>query len=152
MTRLTRIKPVTRTDARRLRREMTDAERLQGGQLRQRPIAGLKFCRQHPLGRFIVDFVCIEAGLVIEVDGGQHGERQPADEVRTAWLDSQGYRVLRFWNNEVLQNIDGVREAIWTELRGHGTSPPETPDDKPAPPGRREIRRGCGPLREPRGR
>ena len=134
MTRLIWIKPVTRTDARRLRREMTDAERLQWGQLRQRPMAGLKFRRQHPLGRFIVDFVCIEAGLVIEVDGGQHGERQPADEVRTAWLDSQGYRVLRFWNNEVLQNIDGVREAIWTQLQGHGTSPPETPDHKPVPP------------------
>jgi very-short-patch-repair endonuclease len=134
MTRLTRIKPATRTKARRLRREMTDAERLLWGQLRQRQIAGLKFRRQHPLGGFIVDFVCIEAGLVIEVDGGQHGERQCEDEARTAWLNSQGYRVLRFWNNEVLQNLDGVREAIWTELQGHGKSPADTPDDKPFPP------------------
>jgi very-short-patch-repair endonuclease len=134
MTRLTRIKPATRTNARRLRCEMTDAERLLWGQLRQRQIAGLKFRRQHPLGSFIVDFVCIEAGLVIEVDGGQHGERQPADEARTAWLNSQGYRVLRFWNNEVLQNLDGVREAIWTELQGHGKGPPKTPDEKPVPP------------------
>ena len=123
MTRLTRIKPATRTNARRLRREMTDAERLLWAQLRQRQVAGLKFRRQHPLGSFIVDFVCIEARLVIEVDGGQHGEWQPADEARTAWLNSQGYRVLRIWNNEVLQNIDGVREAIWTETQADREGP-----------------------------
>jgi very-short-patch-repair endonuclease len=106
-----------------MRREMTDAERLLWSQLRQRQVAGLKFRRQHPLGSFIVDFACIEAGLVIEVDGGQHDERQPADEARTAWLNSQGYRVLRFWNNEVLDNLDGVREAIWTALQGDGDGP-----------------------------
>jgi very-short-patch-repair endonuclease len=95
---------------------MTDAERLLWRHLRQRQMAGLKFRRQHPLGRFIVDFVCIEAALVIEVDGGQHGEREAEDAARTAWLNSQGYRVLRFWNNEILDNIDAVRQAVWNLL------------------------------------
>ncbi len=118
MKRLARIKPSTKANVRDLRREMTDAERLLWRHLRRRQVEGLKFRRQHPLGRFIVDFVCIEAALVIEVDGGQHGERQAQDAARTAWLNRQGYRVLRFWNNEVLNDIDAVRQAIWNELTG----------------------------------
>ncbi len=117
MKRLARIKPSTKANVRDLRREMTDAERLLWRHLRRRQVEGLKFRRQHPLGRFIVDFVCIEAALVIEVDGGQHGERQAQDAARTAWLNRQGYRVLRFWNNEVLNDIDAVRQAIWSELK-----------------------------------
>jgi very-short-patch-repair endonuclease len=117
MKRLARIKPSTKANARDLRRGMTDAERLLWRHLRRRQVEGLKFRRQHPLGCFIVDFVCIEAALVIEIDGGQHGERLAQDAARTAWLNRQGYRVLRFWNNEVLDNIDAVRQAIWSELR-----------------------------------
>jgi very-short-patch-repair endonuclease len=78
---------------------------------------GFKFRRQHPLGRYILDFVCLEAGLVIELDGGQHAERQSEDAARTAWLEKQGFNVLRFWNNEVMGNLDGVREVILSQLR-----------------------------------
>ena len=87
-----------------------------GGTYVQRQAEGLKFRRQHPVGRFIVDFVCPEANLIIEVDGGQHSEHASADCARPDWLKSQGYRVVRFWNNEVLTNIDGVMEAIRGEL------------------------------------
>lgn len=118
MKRLVRIKPSTKANARDLRRDMTDAERLLWRHLRRRQVEGLKFRRQHPIGCFIVDFVCIEAALVIEVDGGQHGERQEQDAARTIWLNRQGYRVLRFWNNDVLDDIDAVRQAIWDELTG----------------------------------
>ena len=76
---------------------------------------GYKFRRQHPLGRSIVDFVCIEHRLVIEADGGQHNESK-SDEYRTAWLERQGWRVLRFWNNEVRANSEGVQETILEAL------------------------------------
>jgi very-short-patch-repair endonuclease len=76
---------------------------------------GLKFKRQQPVGRYIVDFVCLEKKLVIEIDGGQHDESQ-TDKQRDAWLSQQGYKVLRFWNNEVFQNLDGVLEAIRDEV------------------------------------
>jgi very-short-patch-repair endonuclease len=109
---MTRISSTTKAIARRLRREMTFAERLLWAQLRQRELDGFKFRRQHLIGRFIVDFVCIEARGVIEIDGGQHAEQRLRDDARTAWLNGQGYRVLRFWNNEVLQDTDAVREAI----------------------------------------
>jgi very-short-patch-repair endonuclease len=99
---------------------MTFAERLLWAQLRQRELDGFKFRRQHPIGRFIVDFVCIEARVVVEIDGGQHAGRRVRDEARTAWLNGQGYRVLRFWNNEVLQATDAVREAIRSALHETG--------------------------------
>jgi very-short-patch-repair endonuclease len=102
--------------ARALRVTMTDAERRLWACLRGRRLVGYKFRRQHPLGRFIVDFACIEHRLVIEVDGGQHCD-SPDDERRTAWLERQGWRVLRFWNNEVLTNSEGVQETILTTLR-----------------------------------
>ena len=73
-------------------------------------MAGLQFRRQLPLGRYIVDFACPAARLIVEVDGGQHAEARDAG--RTAWLEGQGFRVLRFWNNEVLGNLDGVLTAI----------------------------------------
>ena len=102
---------------------MTDAERLLWQHLRSRQLAGLKFRRQHPIGRYILDFVCLEAGLVIEVDGGQHGPQHSYDEARTAWLGQRGYRVLRFWNNEVLTNPEGVRERIWRDVQGCARPP-----------------------------
>src|SRR4051812_28636500 len=91
--------------ARRLRRDQTDAERKLWFRLRDRRLSGLKFRRQMPIGRFVVNFCCEAARLIIEVDGGQHGERLEQDADRTRVLEAMGYLVLRFWNNEVLQNI-----------------------------------------------
>ena len=113
----TRIKPSTTRNARNLRREMTDAERALWRHLRGQQVAGYKFRRQHPLGAYIVDFVCLDALLVIEVDGGQHAERQRYDQERTDWLQQRGYRVLRFWNHEVLANGQAVMEAIGREVQ-----------------------------------
>jgi very-short-patch-repair endonuclease len=73
---------------------------------------GLKFKRQKPIGRYIVDFICIEHQLIIEVDGGQHSDQMEYDDERTAGLESQGFTVLRFWNHQVLQEMDGVLERI----------------------------------------
>jgi very-short-patch-repair endonuclease len=98
-----------------MRREATQAERSVWRILRRKQVAGLKFRRQAVMGRYIVDFVCHERRLIIEVDGGQHALRQ-RDVVRTAWLESQGYRVLRFWNNEVIENLEGVRVLIFSAL------------------------------------
>jgi len=103
--------------ARKLRREQTVAERTLWGILRSRQSEGVKFRRQQPIGSYIVDFISFESferRLIIEVDGGQHDDAQvkAADRARTAWLEEQGYRVLRFWNSEVLTNPEGVLEAI----------------------------------------
>jgi very-short-patch-repair endonuclease len=95
---------------------MTDAERKLWRLLRLRQVSGHKFRRQVPLGRYIADFVCHEARLVIEVDGGQHDSAAPLETERTAFLQHEGYRVLRFWNNEVLANLDGVYDVIVAAL------------------------------------
>jgi very-short-patch-repair endonuclease len=97
--------------AQRLRRDLTDAERKLWSVLRNRQLEGAKFRRQQPIGPFIVDFVCQEGRLIIEADGGQHAENG-ADARRTAFLQSRGYRVLRFWNNDILRNLDGVAHVI----------------------------------------
>ena len=102
--------------ARTLRRNLTEAERRLWQILRLHQISGYKFRRQVPLGRYIADFVCHEARLIIELDGGQHDHLSPCEAERTAFLQGEGYRVLRFWNNEVLQNLDGVHEVIMGEL------------------------------------
>ena len=94
---------------------MTDAERKLWQVLRALPNEQSHFRRQAPIGSYIADFVHHRAKLVIEVDGGQHDERKDRDRVRDAWLESQGYRVLRFWNNEVLGNTEGVVTAIISE-------------------------------------
>ena len=104
--------------ARALRKQSTDAERLLWSRLRNRRMMGLKFRRQAPIGRYIVDFVCHERNLIIEVDGGQHQERQAADRIRTEWLNSQGFTVVRYWNNEVLVELEGVLESIRMALEG----------------------------------
>ena len=91
---------------------MTDAESHLWSRLRGRQMVGLKFRRQHPVGKFILDFACIELKLAIEVDGGQHGELLTTDRTRTEWLKQQGWKILRFWNNEVLQNTEDVLEQI----------------------------------------
>ena len=97
--------------ARQLRRSSTDAERRMWSALRDRRLVRYKFRRQHPIGDFIVDFACTEHGLVIEVDGGQHGDNS-ADVRRTVWLENQGWKVIRFWNNDILTNTNGVIETV----------------------------------------
>jgi very-short-patch-repair endonuclease len=101
--------------ARRLRRDSTDAELKLWYQLRSRSITGFKFVRQEPIGLYIVDFACRERRLIVELDGGQHAESK-SDVVRDQWLADHGYRVLRFWNNDVMANTDGVLPTIATAL------------------------------------
>lgn len=98
--------------ARELRKNMTDAERLLWSRLRRRQVYRLRFRRQHPIGPFIADFACTQAGLVIELDGGQHVQARDKDAARTRWLEQSGYRVLRFWNNDVLTQIDAVVQVV----------------------------------------
>lgn len=102
--------------ARSLRANQTDAERLLWKHIRAGRFEGHKFKRQQPLGCYIVDFVCFEAMLVIELDGGQHSDRVNEDAERTRWLESQGFRALRFWNNEVIENMEGVWASIAAAL------------------------------------
>ena len=109
--------------ARQLRKSSTDAERALWNILRNRQVAGSRFRRQGPIGPYIVDFVCFESRLVIEVDGGQHAELADYDAGRTAWLETQGFRVMRFWNNQVLQETNAVREAIAMAVLGPSPSP-----------------------------
>jgi very-short-patch-repair endonuclease len=104
--------------ARRLRATMTDAEQRLWYHLRGRRFLGAKFRRQMPLGRYVVDFVCLEQRLVLELDGGQHADRTGADQDRDAWLRARGFRVLRFWNNEVMEDLPGVLARIACELEG----------------------------------
>ncbi|MEO8384141.1 MAG: endonuclease domain-containing protein [Betaproteobacteria bacterium] len=102
--------------ARALRVQSTDAERLVWTKLRARQIEGLKFRRQVPMGRYIVDFLCEDKKLIVELDGGQYGEATEYDEARTRWLNEKGYFVVRFWNNDVMNNIDGVLQSLTLTL------------------------------------
>lgn len=97
--------------SRRLRSDQTDAERKLWWRLRNRQVADCKFVRQEPVGPYICDFVCREQRLIVEVDGGQHAESD-TDKKRDQWLTSHNYRVMRFWNNDVLSNIEGVLQTI----------------------------------------
>jgi very-short-patch-repair endonuclease len=110
---------------RRLRSDMTLAEQRLWRHLRRKQMADFKFRRQHPFGDYILDFVCLEAMLAIEVDGGQHNGRQSQDAVRTEYLQHSGFRVLRFWNNEVMSDIEAVTSVIWRAL--HDTNPTPIP-------------------------
>jgi len=109
--------------ARKLREDSTDAERLFWSRVRAHRLYGFKFKRQQPVGPYIVDFVCAERSLIVELDGGQHADSD-TDRTRDDWLANQGYRVLRFWNNDVLTNMDGVIETIMKYL---------TPSPQPSP-------------------
>jgi len=102
--------------ARSRRKSDTDAERRMWRLLRNRNLQQFKFRRQHPIGPYIVDFVCLEKRLVIELDGGQHAEQARYDSKRTADLELEGYPVLRFWDNDVLTRTDNVMQAIYREL------------------------------------
>ncbi len=106
--------------ARELRANMTDAERKLWDVLRRKHINGLRFRRQYQLGPYFADFICLPARLIVEVDGGQHAEEDQVthDERRTAWLNGQNFRVLRFWNLDVLKNLDSVVDAIEAAVRG----------------------------------
>ena len=108
-------------NARRLRHEQTDAERILWRHLRGRRMRSAKFRRQHPIGPFFADFCSIERRLVIELDGAQHADRSREDEMRTSFLNSRGYRVLRFWNDQVLENVEEVLCAIEEFLSGSKT-------------------------------
>ena len=121
-----RIKPQVKQRSRKLRKEMTDAERKLWNILRNRQLNGFKFRRQHPFGKYVLDFVCLETGLVIEVDGGQHQKSVIYDQKRTLCLEQQGFKVLRFWNNEVMNHFDEVLEVIWGELRCNTQPPPQS--------------------------
>ena len=103
--------------ARNLRKTLTEAEKALWCRLRLRQIAGHRFRRQVPIGDYIADFVCLEKRIIIEVDGGQHAERMVNDLERTDWLKSQRFNVLRFWNHQVLQEIESVLEIIENELK-----------------------------------
>jgi very-short-patch-repair endonuclease len=124
--------------ARKLRHDMTDAERKLWWHLRRLPIDHSHFRRQATIGPFFADFACHERRLIIEVDGSQHNgpENIAKDEERSVYLQAQGYRILPFWNNDVLRNIDSVVEAVFTAMLQHEASPP------PLPPPHRAKRRG----------
>ena len=120
--------------AQQLRHRSTEAELRLWRALRNRQVAGTKFRRQHPLGAYIVDFVCLEQKLVIEVDGGHHLQQMELDEKRTTFLESKGFHVLRFWNHDVLQRTEVVLEVIYRAL-----TEKTTPSPQPSPPeGERE--------------
>jgi very-short-patch-repair endonuclease len=104
--------------ARELRQKQTEAERLLWSKLRSKQPEGVKFRRQQPIGPYIVDFASFERKVVIEIDGGQHNEEElrERDEKRARWLEERGYQVLRFWDNEVLTNMEGVLERISESL------------------------------------
>jgi len=113
--------------AKGLRKKSTDAEKLLWSRLRAGRCEGMKFRRQHPVGQYIVDFVCLERKLIIELDGGQHALPGEAwkDRQRDAWLEKEGYTVVRFWDNEVLMNRNGILDAIMERL--HRTPSPQSP-------------------------
>jgi very-short-patch-repair endonuclease len=102
--------------AQKLRNSATAAERRLWRHLSRRQLSGYKFSRQMPVGPFVCDFMCREAQLVIEVDGGQHDRLEGRDRQRTASIEAEGFRVIRFWNNEVLENLDGVLLTILNAL------------------------------------
>jgi very-short-patch-repair endonuclease len=131
------IAPPNEAFSRAMRQAPTEAEQKLWWHLRHRlPVPGTHFRRQVRLGRYIVDFASHKAKLVIEIDGSQHAEQAAADGERTRFLEAQGYRVVRFWNNEVLTNIDGVLEAIQCALAA-------TPTPDPSPQGGGERQRSA---------
>jgi very-short-patch-repair endonuclease len=119
----------THTNARALRASMTDSERMLWSRLRMEQL-GVKFRRQHPLGRYIADFACLAPKLIVELDGSQHADHHAYDATRDAFFRGQGFAVLRFPTNEALKNIDGVLTVIAEQLgtvgeRPHPNLPPE---------------------------
>ncbi|MFN8387903.1 MAG: endonuclease domain-containing protein [Anaerolineales bacterium] len=124
MPRPPRSNPKTRTRAIELRKELTPAERKLWANLRGDQL-GVNFRRQHAIGNFIPDFVCIKKKLIIELDGSQHLEQEEYDEERTKYFETLGYKVIRFWNSDVMKNMDGVIRAIIFALEGQSPSKDE---------------------------
>jgi very-short-patch-repair endonuclease len=128
---------MNKINARRLRKNLTDAERILWKHLRLRQMGDSKFRRQQPIDPYIVDFVCFEKRLIVEIDGGHHSDQPVLDAKRDEYLKSQGFSVLRFWNSEVLREIEAVKEKIKNAL--DAAPPPssspargeESPDIKP---------------------
>ena len=108
---------------RRLRTNMTVAEQRLWRFLRRKQMSEFKFRRQHPFDDYIIDFVCLEAMIAIEVDGGQHNAQHAEDKARTEYLTNAGFRVLRFWNSEVMNYIDSVTSVIWQALHDFDPTP-----------------------------
>ena len=112
--------------ARTLRKNLTDAEQMLWRHIRNCQLYGHKFRRQAPIGKYIVDFVCFEKRLVIELDGGQHAVNQDYDHCRSEWLRSQGFNVLRFWNHDVMSKVEEIKEVIARNLvTPHPGLPPQ---------------------------
>ena len=107
---------MSKTVSRQLRKNMTNAEKVLWQKLRLKQLNGYKFRRQCPIGSYIVDFVCFDKKLIIELDGSQHADQVVYDLKRTQWLESQGFEVLRFWNNQVLNEIESVMNLILNVL------------------------------------
>ncbi|MES2670620.1 MAG: endonuclease domain-containing protein [Pseudomonadota bacterium] len=126
---MTTIKPPLPTQtlefSRRLRRDATDAERKIWQYLRAGRFDGLKFRRQHPIPPYIADFCCVEKNLIIELDGAQHNAH--VDAARTAFLQAQGWSIIRFWDNDVLLETEAVLDAIWNAIGGRTLSPSPLP-------------------------
>jgi very-short-patch-repair endonuclease len=118
--------------ARGLRRDATRAELLLWSKLRSRQLGGFKFVRQEPVGRYVVDSVCRDRRMIVEVDGGQHAGSH-GDAIRDRWLHDHNYRILRFWNNDVLRNTDGVLETILSALLVEAPPHPVAYSDRPLP-------------------
>ena len=113
-------------NSRQLRKNLTDAEQKLWNHIRKRQLHGYKFRRQAPIGKYIVDFVCFEKQLIIELDGGQHAGHEDYDNYRSEWLKSQGFKVIRFWNHDVLKQVDAIKEVIARNLiTPHPDLPPQ---------------------------
>ncbi len=123
-----------RERARNLRRNQTNAEQKLWNRLRSHQLCGFKFRRQYVIGSFIADFCCFEQRLVVELDGGQHASQTTADQRRSTFLLSRGYTVLRFWDNEVFEDIDAVLQQITQALDTPNRNPEPSP--VPSPSGR----------------
>ena len=123
--------------ARQLRKNMTDTERFVWKRIRYRQLGGYRFRRQVPVGPYIADFVCFEAKVVLELDGGQHATQLLSDTERTHWFEGQGFVVVRFWNNEAIENWDTIADYLVGVLQAR------TPHPNPPPQG------GRGPERPP---
>jgi very-short-patch-repair endonuclease len=141
--------PVTLDRARELRRNETAAEKRIWSRLRAHRFLGFKFRRQFPIGRYVVDFVCLSAHLVIEIDGDSHSDdrAEALDAARTAWLETQGFRVVRFWNHDVIEGTDDVMESIFYALEGSAVHI-RAPLPNPLPCGEREMQ-ARAPLPNP---
>ena len=128
------IVPKVTGAARELRRRATEAEKKLWFQLRQKQIEGFKFRRQQPIGKYVVDFVSFEKRLIVELDGGQHKAQKDEDKTRDRFFQDEGFEVIRFWNTEVFENLEGVLEAIRKNLL--------SPSPNPSHQGRGELEEG----------